>query len=147
MYFALQGYAFYLHRFTSFMLTSAAMGIAAIACILTAAWHVQAYFVTPSIKEMEFIHSELERANLSNHEAIHVIRHELWRPFYGQIQYLGASSARHFTPAAMLGFALRDVAPEYAHLPITSSAFDDPTPPPQGSFVLDMSKGFIASSQ
>ena len=61
------------------------------------------------------------------------------------MQYAAASSRFPWAVAPMIGYALRDLAPEHAGLPVTHSAFDDPSPPPQGSLVVDIGKGIAAS--
>ncbi len=136
MYLAVQGFA---SRFSVGRINCVAGATAAV-CIAVAAWQVHACFVMPQIKELEFVRFQLQQANLSEYRNIHVIRPERWSKFM-PMQYAGASSYHSWTPQSMVGFVLRDVAPGYASLKVTSSASDDPSPPPVGSLVVDMRKG------
>ena len=144
LFFASKGYAFHMARFLSPVRVNAIAGIAAAICVLVAAWQVQVSFVTPQVKELAFIRSELSGEDLSKYRGIHVIRPG---PFDGfvPVQYAAASSRFPWAVPPMVGFVLRDLAPAYAGLPVTHSAFDDPSPPPQGSLVVDIGKGIAAS--
>lgn len=145
LYFALKGYAFHIARFLPLSPNvNTVTGIAATICVLVAAWQVQAYFVTPQVKELAFIRSELSEQNLSEYRGIHVIRPGPFDRFV-PMQYAAASSRFPWAVPPMIGYVLRDLAPEQAGLPVTHSAFDDPSPPPQGSLVVDIGKGIAAS--
>ena len=143
LYLASKGYAFHMARFLSPVRVNAIAGIAAAICVLAAAWQVQAYFVTPQMKELAFIRTELSGQDLSEYRGIHVIRPG---PFDGFVpmQYAAASSRFPWAVPPMIGYVLRDLAPAHAGLPVTHSAFDDPSPPPQGSLVVDIGKGIAA---
>ncbi len=140
LYFASKGYAFHMARFLSPVHGNTIAGIAAAICVLVAAWQVQAYFVTPQVKELAFIRSELSGQDLSEHRGIHVIRPDPLDRFV-PMQYAAASSRFPWTVAPMIGYVLRDLAPEHTGLPVTSSAFDDSSPLPLDSLVIDIRKG------
>ena len=139
MYLAIQGWSRCLPRFVASNQT-AVVAMIAVAFALAAAWQVHRYFVSPQIKELTFIHSQLASENLSQYTSIHVIRPGP-RGEFVPAQYAGASSHPPWTPVSMVGFVLRDLAPEHTGLPVTSSAFDDPSPPPLDSLVIDIRKG------
>ncbi len=50
------------------------------------------------------------------------------------------SSAVSWAARAMVFLLLRDTAPDYADLPVTVVAADDPIDPPPNSLVVDMGK-------
>ena len=140
MYLAVRGYAYHLPRHLSVVRINCILGTATAVCIVLAAWQVQTCFVMPQIRELAFIRSHLERVELSGYRSVHVVRPERWSKF-SPMQYAGASSYHSWTPRSMVGFVLRDLAPGHAGLTVTNSAFDDPSPPPAGSLVVDMRKG------
>ena len=118
------------------------LGAAAVACALSAAWHVHAYFVAPQVRELAQMRSQIERGDLSRVRGIHVLcppkwgRNPpaplVWREF-GAISSAGASGRE------MAILLLRKIAPEHADLPIVFVEFDDPPAPlPPDVLVVDM---------
>ena len=146
LYLALQGYLSLLHRFALPRRANVVVGAVTIACLLAAAWQVRSYFVLPQVRELAFISSQLAHHDLSEYRGIHIIRPGPFDEFVS-MQYSAASSRFPWTVKPIIGFVLRDLAAEYASLPVTSSAFDDPSPPPQGSLVVDIREGIVTSSR
>ena len=75
----------------------AVWGVAAIACALSAAWHVRTFFVVPQVQELVLVRSQLERADLSRIRSIRVIhlpRWQLWTPRGGAEQVRAVQVAR-----------------------------------------------------
>ena len=108
----------------------AALGAAAVACALSAAWHVHACFVAPQVRELALMRSALESGDLSRVRGIHVIRPPKWRrntlaPLLWR--EFGRPSWPYSRSMALL--LLRERTPEHAGLPIELVDSDDPTAP------------------
>ena len=140
-YFAFQGYG---GRAAATKRAHAVLGVAAAACVASAAWHVHAYFTAPQVRELALMRSGLERGDLSRIRGIHVLRPSkyqrnppaplLWREF-GVMN----SSGRYARDMAVL--LLRELAPERAGLPIELVDSNDSTasaPVPPDVLVVDM---------
>ena len=141
-YLALRGYA---GRAAASVRAHAVLGVAAAACAVSAAWHVQTYLVAPQVRELALMRSALEREDLSRIKGIHIIRPPLgrgrrdtfapllWREF-------GRPSMRFSRHMAIL--LLRELAPEHADLPIEGVRRNDPNrrPPPPDILVVDVWK-------
>ena len=140
-YLAFRGYA---GRAAASVRAHAVWGAAAAVCAVSAAWHVQTYFVAPQVRELALMRSALEREDLSRVRGIRVIRPPRWQrnppaPLLWR-EFGATSSASRSAPRNMAVLLLREVAPEHAGLPIEVFDFNDPTalPPPPGVLVVDM---------
>ena len=140
-YLAFRGYA---GRAAASVRAHAVWGVAAAACAVSAAWHVQTYFVAPQVRELALMRSALEGEDLSRIRGIRVIRPPRWQrsppaPLLWR-EFGATSSASGPAPRNMAVLLLRKAAPEHAGLPIEVVDFDDPTalPPPPGILVVDM---------
>ncbi len=142
-FFAFQGYAQCLRRSLSPASMNAIMGGIAIACALSAAYHVRTYFVVPQVRELELMRSQLSEEELSGVRGIHVIRPGWQNTLAPLVRYdefgLPSSSHAALVPRDMVFLLLRDMIPDYAHLPVTHVAAGGPIDPPPGSLVMDMS--------
>ena len=137
-YLALRGYA---RRAADSVRAHVVLGVAAAACAVSAAWHLQTYFAAPQARELALMRSALERADLSRIKGIHVIRPpwpqrntfapSLWRE-------LGHPSSHYGRYMAIL--LLRELAPEHAGLPVERVEPHDSAarPPPPDVFVVDI---------
>lgn len=132
-YFAFQGYAGRLCRLISPARVHAALGVAAVACTLSAAWHVHTFFVVPQVRELTLMRSELAQSDMSRIQGIRIILHPRWQqntpaPFlwreFGNMSAVHSSWAR-----SMASLLLRELPPEHANLPIECVDFNDATPP------------------
>ena len=153
-YFAFQGYTGRAGRMVSPSRAHAVLGVAAVACVLSAAWHVHTFFTVPQVRELALMRSELAQADLSRIRNIRVVLPAPWQqdtsaPFmwheFGAMNSTIAGSSRRMHSGRwarfMASFLLRERAPEYAGLPIEiagSGGFDDPSP--QDVLVMDMRK-------
>lgn len=148
-YFAFQGYAGRLCRLISPARAHAALGVAAVACALSAAWHVHTFFVVPQVRELTLMRSELAQADLSRIRGIRIIPHTSWQqntsaPFRWR-EFGDTSSADRTSARSMASLLLRELHPEHAGLPIKYVDFNDATLPVgwrggSDSFVVDMRK-------
>lgn len=142
-FFAFQGYAHRLWRSLSPSWSNAGIGSVALASVLSAMYHVQTYFVAPQVQELEFMRSQLAEADISQVPGIYVIRptrRNTLAPLVRYDEFGHPSSVSKWTPAPMVFLLLRDMAPDYAHLLISSVAADDPIEPPPNRLVVDMRK-------
>ena len=142
-FFAFQGYVQCLRRSLSPTYMNAVMGGIAIACALSAAYHVHTYFVVPQVRELEMMRSQLAQEDISQARGIYVIRpgwQDTLAPLVRYDEFGLPSSFAPWTPGSMIFLLLRDIAPDYAHLPVTHVAGDDPIDPPPDSLVVDMGK-------
>ena len=141
-YFAFQGYGGRPGRPVSPVRARAVLGAAAVACALSAAWHVRSCFVVPQAQELALMRSQLERADLSRIRSIRVIRPPLWQrnpPAPLVWREFGATSSAYGSFARSMAFLLlRELAPEHAGLPIELVGFDDAIPPPADVLAVDM---------
>ena len=141
MFFAFQGYAQHLRRPLSSFGANAVIGSVALASALLATYHVQTYFVAPQVQELEIMRSQLTQKDLSSVRGIYVIC-STWRdtlaPLVRYDEFGFPSSAVSWAARAMVFLLLRDMAPDYAHLPITVVSADDPIEPSSDSLVVDM---------
>ena len=112
----------------------AVLGAAAVACALSAAWHVRTFFVVPHVQELALMRSQLERADLSRIRSIRVIRPAPWqRNKHAPLMWreFGATTSRGVTrPPDMVFHLLRKLAPEHAGLPIRVVPFKAAAAPP-----------------
>ena len=121
-YFAFQGYAGRLCRLISPARAHAALGVAAVACALSAAWHVQTFFVVPQVRELTLMRSGLAQADLSRIRGIRIIPHPSWQqntpaPFRWR-EFGDTSSSNPADARSMASLLLRDLYPDHANLPI-----------------------------
>ena len=128
-YFASQGYAGRLCRLISPARAHAALGVAAVACALSAAWHVHTFFVVPQVRELTLMRSELAQADLSRIRGIRIIPHTSWQqntpaPFRWR-EFGDTSSADRTSARSMASLLLRELHPEHASLPIKHVDFND----------------------
>ena len=151
-YFAFQGYCGRPGRAASPVRAHAVWGVAAVACALSAAWHVRSYLVVPQVQELALVRSQIERADLSRIRSIRVIRLPRWQlgtPRGGQSRYapfrwreFGSGSLNHVLNARHMVFhLLRKLAPEHAGLPIGLVAFEAAAalpPHPPDVLVMDL---------
>ena len=138
-YFAFRGYG---GRAAAARRAHAVLGVAALACALSAAWRVHAYFVAPQVGELALMRSQLERGDLSRIRGIHVLIPPKWRrnpPAPLVWREFGATSTAGESARDMAILLLRKIAPEHAGLPITLVGFNDPPAPlPPDVLVVDM---------
>ena len=123
----------------------AVWGVAAVACALSAAWHVRTFFVVPQVQELALMRSQLERADLSRIRSIRVIRPAPWqRNKHAPLMWreFGVTTSRSGTrPPDMVFHLLRKLAPEHAGLPIRVVPFKAAAalpPQPPDVLVVDM---------
>ena len=123
----------------------AVLGAAAVACALSAAWHVRTFFVVPHVQELALMRSQLERADLSRIRSIRVIRPAPWqRNKHAPLMWreFGVTTSRGVTrPPDMVFHLLRKLAPEHAGLPIRGVPFKAAAalpPQPPDVLVVDM---------
>ena len=121
----------------------AGMGSIALASVLSAMYHVQTYFVAPQVRELALMRSQLVQEDISRVRGIYVVcstRQDTLAPLvrYGEFGF--PSSAASWAPASMVFFLLREMTPDYTHLPVTVVAADDPIDPPPDSLIVDMGK-------
>ena len=123
-YFAFQGYTGRAGRLVSPARAHAVLGVAAVACVLSAAWHVHTFFTVPQVRELALMRSELAQADLSRIRSIRVVlpapRQQdtpapfIWREFGTTPSILDFRG--HVR--SMVTLLLRELAPEHAGLPI-----------------------------
>ena len=154
-YFAFQGYCGRPGRAASPVppvRAHAVWGVAAVACALSAAWHVRSYLVVPQVQELALVRSQIERADLSRIRSIRVVLLPRWQrgrlretqsryaPF--RWREFGSRSLNHGSNAqAMVFHLLRKLAPEHAGLPIGLVAFEAAAalpPHPPDVLVVDL---------
>ena len=119
----------------------ALLGLAAVACALSAAWHVHACFVAPQVRELALMRSALESGDLSRVRGIHVLIPPKWRrnpPAPLLWREFGAASSAGESARDMAILLQRKIAPEHASAPIVLVDFNDPSPPPPDVLVVDM---------
>lgn len=118
---------------------AAAGGVASV-CAMLATWQVQTSVVTPQVRELGFMGSQLMQGNLAQAGSIYVVRPR-WQDTLAppaHYEFGLPSSFPDWNPPAMVSLLLRELAPDSAHLPITSVAAEAPIKPPPGSLVVDM---------
>ena len=140
-FFAFHGYLRHWRRLVSPFWVNTVMGSVALASGLSATYHLQTYFVAPQVQELEIMRSHLAQGNLVQVRGIYVIC-STWRdtlaPLVRYDEFGFPSSAVSWAARAMVFLLLRDMAPGYAHLPITVVSADDPIEPSLDSLVVDM---------
>lgn len=139
---AFRGYAQHLRRPLSSFGVNAAIGGVALASVLAAGYRVQTYFVLPQVQELEILRSQLVQEDLASVRGIYVIC-PTWRATLAPlVRYdeFGYPSSASWGARSMVFLLLRDISPDYAHLPVTTVAADSPIEPPPGSLVVDMRK-------
>ena len=144
MFFAFRGYIDRLRRFRFHRLfANAVIGSLAISCAVVAAYQVRAFMVVPQFQELEFIRSHLNLKSLSRTQNIYVIRapstaaQYTTAPFQ-QKEFGGLSTFPEWNARPMVFLLLREMFPEYAHIPIQSVGAGDIIEPPPDSLVVDM---------
>ena len=141
MFIAFRGYAQHLRYSLSPFWAHIALGSVALVSALSATYHVQTYFVAPQAQELEIMRSQLAQEDISSVRGIYVIC-STWRdtlaPLVRYDEFGFPSSATSWTASAMVFLLLREMAPDYAHLPITVVSADAPIEPPPDSLVVDM---------
>ena len=117
-----------------------ALGAAALAVVAVSATQVRVGLVEPQVREREFLRRELTGSDLSRFRRVHLIlptREDTFAPLrrleYGQPSAQVVSVAR-----AMVRLVLRETAPAYSGIPVTTARFDEPATPPPGSLVVDL---------
>ena len=142
-FFAFHGYWRYLRPSLSPTYMNAVMGGIAIACALSAAYHVHTYFVAPQVRELALMRSQLVQEDISQVRGIYVVC-STWQdtlaPLVRYDEFGFPSSAASWAPASMVFLLLREMTPDYTHLPVTVVAADDSIDPPPDSLVVDMGK-------
>ena len=139
VFFAFRGYVDRLRRFRFHMLlANAAMGSLAICCALTAAWQVRTFMVAPQFQELEFMRSHLNPESLSRVRSIQVIRPPYPDAAFLQGEFSIPSSYPEWNPRPMVFLLLREMFPEYSHIPVRSVGAGDVMEPPPDSLVVDM---------
>ena len=144
MFFAFLGMIGRLRHFR-FHLTFAnvVMGSIAICCVVMAAYQVRVFIAVPQCQELEFMRSHFSKESLSRAQSIYVIR-PWWNwpthtpaPFV-QGEFGSPSSHPYWNPPPMAFLLLREMFPEYAHIPVQSVDSNDVIDPPPDSLVVDM---------
>ena len=136
-YFGAQGFARALRR----SLPRPALAVAALACLLSAAYHVRVFLVEPQVREMEILRGELTGRDFSGARRIVLLQptplHTL-APFR-HLEFGLPSSASGLTARVMVFLALRETAPAHSDLPIVRvpGVAPPPTPGP-GDLVVDL---------
>ena len=138
--FAFRGYTEHLRRPLTPVSTSAVMGSVALASVLSATYHVHTYFVVPQVRELNIMRSQLAQQDIAQARGIYVIRSRRWDTLAPLVQHeFGRpSSVGAWAPDAMASLLLREMASDYADLPVVVVAADDPIEPPPGSLIVDM---------
>lgn len=140
-YLALQGYA------RRLPLSLAPFGVNAVAapvvaaCMLSAAWRVDTFFVTPQRLELAIMRSYLTPERLAGARSIYIVRSrpsDTLAPFRVYDEF-GVPTAVTRDVPAVARLLLRETAPEYAGLPIISVRADELVEPPLDALVADMS--------
>ena len=140
MYLAFLGYGHLLRRPLFPSARTVFLGGLAAVCTLSAAWHVRSYFVTPQARELTVMRSQLTGMDLARVDTIHVIRPRPHVRAFGPLvsyEFGYPSSEPVWNVRAMISLLLREVAPKYAHLPVTIADANDSIDP-VGALVVDM---------
>ena len=142
MFLAFRGYAQRRPRLSPIGM-NVGIGSIALACALLATSNVRTYFVTPQVRDLEALRTQLASENLANARSIYLIRPN-WRDTLAPlVRYdeFGARSSASWAARSMVFLLLREIAPEQVHLPVTVVSADDPLEPPPDSLVIDMRTG------
>ena len=142
MFFAFRGYAQRRPRLSPIGM-NVGIGSIALACALLATSNVRTYFVTPQVRELEALRTQLASENLANARSIYLIRPN-WRDTLAPlVRYheFGSRSSASWAARSMVFLLLREIASEEVHLPVTVVSADDPLEPPPDSLVIDMRTG------
>lgn len=128
-FFSFQGFA----RIPRSFSPSCAMvigGVATISSLFLAAYHVRTYIVIPQVEEMQIMRFQLEHADLSKVEKIHVIR-----PISGsggeslaptmRWEFGYTSSELKYAAPGMVFHLLREMAPDHMDTPVSSALFHE----------------------
>ena len=148
-YFALKGFAgaFRRHsrlhsRLESHLLSlpGRVVGIAAIAAVLSAAYHFRVFLVEPQVREMEFLRRELTRNDLSGVRRLYLVQPtpETTLAPLRRLEFGRPSSMMEGSSLAMVFLALRETAPAHADLPVIRIRYDEPVTPLPDSLVVDL---------
>ena len=140
-YLAFRGYARRLRLPLAAFGVNAAAGVAAIACMLSAAWRVHTFFVTPQRLELAVMRSQLTPERLAGAQGISIVRSRPEDTLAPRALYdeFGAPFSETRDVPALARLLLRETAPEHADLPVTSVGFAELAEPPPGALVVDMS--------
>ena len=137
-YFGARGFARALGRRS---LPGLALPIAALAGVLSAAYHLRVFLVEPQVREMEILRGELTGRDFSGVRRIVLLQptplHTL-APFR-HLEFGRPSSAWELPARAMVFLTLRETAPAQARLPVVRVPGDAPPPTPgPGDLVVDL---------
>lgn len=147
-FFALYGYQRFLHRFFPVPFVLVILSGCALVATSLAAYNVHTRFVTLQFRELEFVRTQVARADLSQVSSIFIIGllSPQWQSSLAPIVHYDEfdlpSSARDWAPRNMVFVMLREIKPEYATLPITLAPPDDAVVPPTNALVIDMREHF-----
>ena len=139
-YFACHGYARLLSRLCSRAYGNVAMAAAAAACALSAAYHVDTFFVSPQVRELAFLRSRLEPmvGRPSQTLNVTIIRPGYRNTFAPFVRYeFGMpSSLKEWSARSMVPLLLRSMVADL-EVSVTVAGVDDkPVAPPD--LVIDM---------
>ena len=137
-YFGARGFARALRRRS---LPEPALAAAALAGLLSAAYHLRVFLVEPQVREMEIVRRELTGRDFSGVRRIVVLQptplHTL-APFR-HLEFGRPSSAWELVARVMVFLTLRETAPAQAHMPVVRVPGDAPPPTPgPGDLVVDL---------
>ena len=137
-YFGARGFARALRRRS---IPALALAAAALAGLLSAAYHVRVFLVEPQAREMEILRGELTGRDFSGVRRIVVLQptplHTL-APFR-HLEFGRPSSAWELVARAMVFLTVRETAPAHSDLPIVRVPGVAPPPPPgPGDLVVDL---------
>lgn len=138
---AFQGYVRRLHLSSASFGVNAAVGAAAAACLLSAAWRVDTFFVTPQRLELAVMRSQLTPDRLAGAQSIVIVRSRPEDNFTPLSLHdeLGLLTSTVPDAPAMARLLLLETAPAYAELPVTSVRAGALAEAPLGALVVDMS--------
>lgn len=147
-FFALQGYNRLTRRFLPVPFAVVVLGMGALVGICVAAHNVKTRFAVPQFRELEFVRTRLEQAELSRVSSIFIVGllsrewQQALAPIVRYDEFDLPSSAREWAPPSMVFVVLRTVNPEYATLPITLAPPDTTFTAPADALVIDMREHF-----
>jgi hypothetical protein len=138
---ALSGYEQLLRRFVAVRLCSIVLGVVALCSAILAARQVSIYFAIPQHQELEFMRRGLAQTDLSRVRSIYVIGsrgNDLLAPAVRYDEFGFPSSAAFWVPKPAVYLLLREMQPQWAHLPIEAVSPHGPVAPPSDALVVDM---------
>ncbi|MSQ47149.1 MAG: hypothetical protein EXR78_01985 [Deltaproteobacteria bacterium] len=147
-FFALHGYQRVLRRFFPVPVALVTLSGCALVAMGLATYNVHTRFATLQFRELEFVRTQIARADLSQVSSVFIIGllSPYWQNNLGPIAHYDEfdlpSSARDWAPRNMAFLMLREMKPEYATLPITRAPPEDVVVPPPNALVIDMREHF-----